>query len=65
MNSEVDHWGAYSYDEKSDVLRVKVPVKKSDEVVENFTIQFNKKSEKEATMKLAWDTTLVEVSISF
>lgn len=66
LNKDLDFWGAYSYNKDNDVLRVSVPTKKTDEVVENFSIQCIKGSnDKETTMKLAWDMTLVEVPISF
>lgn len=66
LNKDLDFWGAYSYNKDNDVLRVSVPTKKTDEVIENFSIQCVKgSSDKETTMKMAWDTTLVEVPISF
>ncbi|MFY7911789.1 MAG: DUF2911 domain-containing protein [Emticicia sp.] len=66
LNKDLDFWGAYSYNKDNDVLRVSVPTKKTDEVIENFSIQCVKGSnDKETTMKMAWDTTLVEVPISF
>ena len=63
LNSDVDYWGAYSYKEANDVLRVTVPVKKTEAVVENFTIQFAKGSDNNPVMKLAWDSTVVELAI--
>lgn len=65
FNSELDHWGAYSYDEKNDVLRITAPVTEAKKIIENFTIQFSKKNEQEAIMILAWDNTIVEVPIVF
>jgi len=65
LNKEVDFWGAYSYNKASDVLRVNAPVKKSEEVVENFTMQLSKGNDKEAILKMVWDNTLVELPISF
>lgn len=66
LNKDLDFWGAYSYNKENDVLRVSIPTKKTDEVVENFSIQCVKGSnDKETTMKMAWDMTLVEVPISF
>ncbi len=65
INSDVDFWGAYSYNQANDILRVTVPVKKSEEVIENFSIQLSKMSDSEAVIRLAWDTTLVELSIVF
>ncbi len=65
LNSDLDQWGAYSYSDAKDVLRVAVAVKKTEEVVENFTIQFAKKTDNMVVVQLAWDTTLVELPLSF
>lgn len=65
LNTDLDHWGAYSYIIANDVLRVSVPVKKSEAVIENFSIRLIKGSDKEAILTFGWDTTLVEVPISF
>jgi hypothetical protein len=66
LNNDLDFWGAYSYNKDNDVLRISVPTKKTDEVVENFSIQCIKGiNDKETTMKMAWDMTLVEIPISF
>jgi len=40
FNSDLDYWGAYSYNEKNDVLRISAPVKSTSGVVEAFSIQF-------------------------
>jgi Protein of unknown function (DUF2911) len=65
LNTDLDYWGAYSYTIANDVLRINVPVKKSDAVIENFSIQLTKGSDKQAILKFGWDATLVEVPISF
>jgi hypothetical protein len=65
LNSDVDYWGAYSYDGKNDVIRVTAPATEMKNVVENFTIQFDSKGEKQGAMRLAWDKTVVEVPIKF
>ncbi len=65
LNSDLDYWGAYSYNEKNDVLRVQAPVAKSKEVIENFGITFAKNGQNGATMKLGWDDTVAEVSVEF
>jgi hypothetical protein len=64
LNKDLDYWGAYSYKEASDVLRVKVPAKKTSEPVENFSIQFAKAGDG-AVMKFGWENTLVETPITF
>ena len=63
LNTNVDYWGSFSYKEANDVARFKVPVKKAESMAENFTIQFAQNGEKNATMQLIWDMTLVELPI--
>ncbi|MCX6214429.1 DUF2911 domain-containing protein [Spirosoma sp.] len=63
LSSDVDQWGAYSYNEKLDVARVNVPVQKAETPLENFSIQFAKKDAKNAVMYMGWDTTVVAVPI--
>lgn len=67
FNTDLDQWGAYSYNEKLDVLRVTVPVKKAEEPVENLSIQFKKANDnvKDSVMMIAWDKALVEVPVTF
>jgi hypothetical protein len=65
LNSDVDYWGAYSYNKANDVIRVTVPVKKSESTIENFSIQLTKGNEKDAILRLGWDTTLIELPITF
>jgi hypothetical protein len=65
LNTELDHWGAYSYNQANDILRVTTPVKKSEEAIDLFSLQFSKSSEKEAIMRIGWETTIIELPISF
>jgi len=66
LNSDLDHWGAYSYTDTKDVLRVNVPVQKSEEMVEYFSMILTKSNNpNETIMRMGWDTTIVEVPISF
>lgn len=60
LSKDVNVWGAYSYKEANDVLRVNVPVTKGDTALENFSIAFEK-NEGGADMFLAWGTTRVAV----
>lgn len=65
FNTDLDQWGGYNYKAEKDILRMVVPVKQVDEVVENFTIQFRQDGNKlsESIMTLAWDKTKVEIPI--
>ncbi|HEX8547578.1 MAG TPA: DUF2911 domain-containing protein [Cytophagaceae bacterium] len=62
LNSELDQWGAYSYNSEKDVLRTEVPVKASQTPVEAFTIVF--KEDKTVSMILAWDKVVIELPIT-
>jgi hypothetical protein len=54
VNKETDTWGSFKYDEKKDVLRVAVPVTKEPQVVEDFTLYFEKTATG-ANLVVAWD----------
>lgn len=60
LNSDLDSWGHYSYDETKDVARITVPAGKGAEAVEAFGIGF-KPVDKGYHMVLGWDATAVEV----
>ncbi len=59
VNSDLDSWGAYSYDKGKDVARIKVPVASGD-ALEAFSVAF-KKVDKGYHMVMGWDTARVEV----
>ena len=63
FNSDLDIWGAYSYNEAKDVLRVKVAPKTTNEAIEHLSIQFVAGKNQEALMQLGWDRTIVELPI--
>jgi hypothetical protein len=65
LSSDLDYWGAYSYKEANDVLRVIGTTAPLDSVVESFTIQFDKKNDNQGIMKLAWDKTVVNVPFKY
>lgn len=65
LNKQLDVWGTAFYDAKNDVLSVNVAPKHLDTVVENLSIQFTKVENKQSTMQLAWENTLVALPISF
>jgi len=62
LNSETDKWGAFFYKDKYDVLRCEIPVKKTDEITEAFTIDFDKTKEG-ATLIMAWDNVILFLPI--
>ncbi|MEO5997075.1 MAG: DUF2911 domain-containing protein [Chitinophagaceae bacterium] len=65
LSNDLDYWGAFSYKEGSDVLRITAPASVLSTVVENFTIQFDKKEDQQGVMKLAWDKTVVEIPFKY
>jgi len=65
LNSDVDYWGAFKYNEQHDVLRVSASVTQLAKPLESFTIQFEGKGEKMGVMKFAWDTTEADLPFQF
>jgi hypothetical protein len=58
-----DQWGAYSYDQKNDVLRVTAKPVALPEHVETFTIDLNDVTTDSATLDLTWEKTRVPLSL--
>jgi hypothetical protein len=52
-------WGAFSYKQEEDVLRVNVPVKKSNTFAEKLTYNVSAKG----NVSLAWENALVEFTV--
>jgi hypothetical protein len=63
FNNEKDVWGLY-YNPKKDVLRTEVPVQKTAEPVEAFTMYFENRGDG-ALLNILWDRVRVSVPISF
>jgi len=63
LNKVTGQWGAYSYDEKNDLVRVKARPFALPLPVETFVITFNHVEEGSALLELAWDKTLIPVKI--
>ncbi|WP_299214053.1 DUF2911 domain-containing protein [uncultured Dokdonia sp.] len=59
LNSDLDDWGSYAYNESNDVARIKVPVS-SGKDVESFSIGF-KGVDAGYHLVMGWGTTRVEV----
>ncbi len=62
LSSNLDVWGAFQYDPKADVARIKVPVSKAERI-ETFSIVFKKTMNKEALMVLGWGSTRVKIPL--
>lgn len=61
LNKIAQQWGAYSYDAKDDVVRVKTKVIAITPAVETFTIDVNEIRDDAATISLTWENTRVAV----
>jgi len=59
LNNDLDVWGAFTYKQDSDVLRVMAPASKGNESLEAFAITFD-----DSNMYLGWGTTKVTVPVS-
>ena len=64
LNKISDQWGAYKYDPKDDVVRVKVAPVALAEPVETFTIDINDIRDESATLNLIWEKTRVSVPLA-
>jgi hypothetical protein len=64
INTDITLHGETGYDEKKDVMRFKVPVEKSANFYETFTIELNDINSKgEAFLKIFWENTMVKIPI--
>lgn len=63
LNKASGDWGAYRYDQKNDVVRVKATPVTLGETVESFTIDLNDLRDESATLNLIWDRTRVPVKL--
>ena len=64
VNKTAAQWGAYRYDEKADLVRVKATPAALAESVETFTIDINDIHDDSATLNLIWEKTRVPVKLS-
>jgi hypothetical protein len=64
LNKETDTWGAFKYSPKKDLVRIEVPVQKSDGMLESLSMMFEKSNEG-IHLVIAWDMIKVEVPITF
>ncbi|MFN8246433.1 MAG: DUF2911 domain-containing protein [Ferruginibacter sp.] len=64
LNRDTDTWGSFRYDQKKDLLRIKVPVEASPEDIESFTMYFDK-APRGFSLIMAWDKVKVTLPISY
>ena len=65
LNKIANQWGAYQYNIKDDVLRVKVAPVTLAQPVETFTIDLNDIRDESAMLNLVWENTRVPVKLEF
>ena len=65
LNDSLGQWGAFEYDKQYDRLRTDVPSQSTNQVTEAFTIQFAEISGDSSSIVMQWDTTRVEIPITF
>lgn len=63
INKGSEQWGAYKYDEKSDVVRFKAKPITVERPLETFTIEVNDIRDQSSTLNLAWDKTIVPIKM--
>lgn len=60
VSSEINVWGAYTYDQALDVARIKVPVTQSKDILEAFSIVLEE-SPSGADLYMGWGTMRIKV----
>ncbi|MEO6221225.1 MAG: DUF2911 domain-containing protein [Ginsengibacter sp.] len=63
LNKETDIWGSFGYNQSKDILRIDLPVNKS-EATEAMTIVFDKTA-KGADMDMFWENVKVTLPVEF
>ncbi len=63
IHKNMSQWGAYAYDMKNDVARIKAAPFTLPLPLENFTITFNHLKDESALLEFAWEKTLVPVKL--
>ena len=63
VNKTADQWGAFSYDQKTDLGRVPMKVAATSAPVEQFTIKLEPAGADAAKLELAWENTSATVPV--
>lgn len=64
IHKNMSQWGAYAYDEKNDVARIKAKPQTLPTPLETLAIGFNNLRDESATLYIAWENVRVPVTIS-
>jgi hypothetical protein len=63
FNKDLDAWGSFTYDVKKDAARIEVPIQKNTEVLDAYTMAFEK-STAGINLIIAWDNIKVNMPFS-
>lgn len=63
LNKDSQQWGAYTFDEKQNVVDVAIPVEKLAEKQEWFVIELNPVDDNSVNLVMKWDFTKVELPL--
>lgn len=63
LNKDSQQWGAYTFDEKQNVVDVAIPVQKLAEKQEWFVIELNPVDDNSVNLVMKWDFTKVELPL--
>ncbi len=55
VSKQLGEWGAYTYDEKQDLVRLDLKKEKASAPVEEFTMAIDKDGEKGGVLKMTWE----------
>lgn len=64
LSSDINVWGAYTYNQSHDVARLTVPSSQSKDILEAFSIVFEE-SDAGADMYMGWGTLRIKVPFGF
>ncbi|HEX4849206.1 MAG TPA: DUF2911 domain-containing protein [Puia sp.] len=65
INKETNIWGAFKYDQKQDVIRTELSCEKRNDLVDIFTMLFEKNSSNSANLLMTWENILVRLPFSW
>lgn len=63
INKEAEQWGAYKYDEKDDVVRIKAKPVEIDRSVETFAFNIDNIKDNSSELVMVWDKVKVPINI--
>jgi hypothetical protein len=63
INKGAEQWGAYKYDEKADVARIKATPIKIDRSIDTLAIDIGEIKDDSSVLKIVWDKTIVPVKL--